>query len=507
MVSNFVRKWCFFFLTGFVALPCFAQQNPYQGITSLSSTKFTVLFEDYIERNKLKDRHGFYFDNTVDIVRFLEQFENLEILDLIALEWRINKEDFLQELPLLPNIKSLRVNERFLSQGLSWVTNFPLLEEITINAFEKDVDVAPLADLKHLSKLNLWGVTDEEKLIHAEQLPTSLTELHLEGFIVDPNDLNHLRLKKLALRSRFISSLPKKESLVDLDFLDLTNSSISDLSPLQSNQNLRVFNYSHPTREGLRANFDVIKTWTNLEELTLFGFPKNHATLRKGIEGLSNLRSLSLSGRKIGDLSFLEGMNLHELSMPVSLLALVPRSVLLNPQLVSLDPGGLEFPDGIFSWDDFSPNLSKLDLGYSDYCDLSQLTRFPLVNLNCESIEIVENGKDLIAFAPTLESLTSSEEVMLAVIDAYGEEILSSFVKLKHLNLELGRSKSFDSLDFLKRFPRLEEIEIHLPRKMPPEALDVFLEMKHLKKIDLMGHSLESWVRAKELAKLGVPIH
>jgi len=199
-------------------------------------------------------------------------------------------------------------------------------------------------------------------------------------------------------------------------------------------------------------------------------------------------------------------LNLSELSTEGRLLNLIPDSILRNSSLTALSTTELELLDSAFSWNQLSPNIRNLDLGYSDFCDFSELSRFPLTSLSCEDVDFINNEEQLITFAPTLESLTCKGSTIYSVVNTYGDDILASFVKLKRLNIDFGENNKFNSLNFLKKLPLLEELEINSARELPPEAFNVFLEMKNLNNITVFDETIDIYKKMQELLKNDIPI-
>jgi hypothetical protein len=89
----------------------------------------------------------------------------------------------------------------------------------------------------------------------------------------------------------------------------------------------------------------------------------------------------------------------------------------------------------------------------------------------------------------------------------YGDDVFASFLKLKRLNIDFDENNKFSSLSFLKKFPVLEDLKIDSAREIPPQAFDIFLEMKGLKRISVMGTSFEIYMKMQELVKNDVPIY
>lgn len=487
------------------------EKNPYSEIRELSYSKFGQLFEDYINKKGLKNQYGFYTEKTSDVIHFLEQFVNLEKLHCGFFRYpcKVDLEKFTKNPPRLPNLKSLILDREFASHDLDWIVSYSSLESLTICDFcgsNKEIDVTPLQAMEHLLNFKLlWG-TPNAKVVHANRLPLSLQSLCLDDCCIDPMELNHLKLKKLELNSKSITNLPEKSALAGLEYLDLSGSAISNLSAIEGNQNLKIFMYCYPRGSGLKANFSILSTLSNLEELDLAQFPQRHEDLENAIRGLSKLQKLTLTGPKLFNLSFLEGFNLSKLAVEARLLNLIPDSILGNPSLIDVETTELELLDSTFSWNRLSPNMRYLDLGYSDFCDFSELSRFPLVSLMCEAVDCINNEAQLIAFAPTLESLTCKGSTIYSVINIYGDDILASFAKLKCLNIDFGKNNKFNSLNFLKKFPLLEELEIRSARELPVEAFDVFLEIKNLKNISIIDGSVDIDRKIWELLKKDIPI-
>ena len=485
-IASKFRKNCLLILTLTSFLPGFAETAP-NDINQINPCP--TEYRNHFSYLELWEELGFNRLETDEFIDLLSQLVDLEELDLKYI-YLDNLNQFIENPPSLPKLKSLKIDES-MSQDLSWILSYPALENLSITGFTS-LDLAPLSQLKHLSKLELVTWESDATVVHGDQLPTSLKTLILFHCKIDPHELNHLRLKELQLSSEFIAQLPQKESLTDLVSLNITSSSIRDLNPIQDNHSLKIFEYSFPNEEGSEANFEVLATLPNLEELTLIEFPQSQSKFQAATQGLSKLQKLMLTGNELNDLSFLNANNLQFLATSGKLLPTLPTTVLSSPSLVKIFTFLLAREDSNFICDHISPNLRELDLAVSEYCDLAKLSRFPLEILLCADVVSIENKMHLLALAPTLQKLSVRENVLHSMIETHGEDALEAFVKLNSLQIYLDDSGNNSSLDYLARFPSLKELEIGKAERLTSSDLDIFYEMKNLK-------SLEIWDAPEEL--------
>ena len=225
-----------------------------------------------------------------------------------------------------------------------------------------------------------------------------------------------LRLTRLNGEDRQIKDLTGLELAINMDFLLLGFNPISDISPLSSLEQLRIFNMAvcqisdirplaNLTRlESLHLHYNRIEDITplaNLTQLTDLWLNHNQIVDVSPLGDLKNLTDLQIGGNAIRDFSPLLGLNLthvdvdirmlHELASVVvkvpdlnlkhavrealSLPSEVPLTQLLMNQLTGLEAVDSQITD--LTGLEHALNLTWLHLGVNEIHDLS-----PLAGLN-----------------------------------------------------------------------------------------------------------------------------
>lgn len=130
--------------------------------------------------------------------------------------------------------------------GLEFAVN---LEELHLGGRNRITDLSPLANLKNLTHLHLWHrqVADMPPVTNLDISP--LSEL--------------INLEFLVLERSGISNISPLAELINLDELSLIDNSISDISPLTGLKKLRALYLSH----NHIVDFSPLAGFTNLETL------------------------------------------------------------------------------------------------------------------------------------------------------------------------------------------------------------------------------------------------
>jgi len=167
----------------------------------------------------------------------LNQLEGLQGLQELYLAGTLCGDEDLEQLLLFPQLKKLRVSK--LSQvtrpGMEQIAQLKQLEELDLseNSALFDDDVAPLAEMTSLKKLNLWrvaitdaGVGHLQGLINMEWLNLDNTQLTDAGL---PALKNMKKLTFLHLGSTAVSDagLPELAGLKTLKDLKLTRTAVT----------------------------------------------------------------------------------------------------------------------------------------------------------------------------------------------------------------------------------------------------------------------------------------
>ncbi|MCH9613247.1 MAG: hypothetical protein SP1CHLAM54_02450 [Chlamydiia bacterium] len=428
----------------------------------------------------------------------IQQFSEVEEfnLSLPYTFYTVYDQNLTPRLPLFPNLRTLTYGPEShrVFADLSFLQNCPKLESIRFLRTPKEVDGTDFENLSNLTLLSIGADYDDEfNFTNMDKLPTSLKQLKLGYCECDLSELSHLNLDTLEINySENLTAFPPRASLESLKTLDVSYSSVEDLSLLKNLPNLEVFCYSGPSGLGNRADFSVIATLPNLKELELFYFPKNERAFAKVLEGRKELDRLAFFGSRIRDLSCLEGITIRFLEVPAEHLEIIPSSVLSNPELKSLRTGDLEVLDEDFEWQNTCQHVETLFLEYSEYCDFANFAHMPLKTFKCPSTDCVDNVQALLAFAPTLEKLTLDYTVYQTLMQTCSKQDLQSFSHLKKISLKYCNFNTITSCAEFKAFPALEEVSLNgWQGDLSENCKTELLEMKGLNSLKVKGNFLK----------------
>jgi Leucine-rich repeat (LRR) protein len=433
--------------------------------------------------------------------REVGRLRNLQELDL-RLEGGSTPKGALDELRTLTNLVSLRVNGFF---DDDWrLASLRALKNLKVLQFGfselGDEDLAALKEFPQLTHLDIYTAATGAGVKHLKSL-AHLTDLRLSlnrnrGFDAVVSELaacRHLRRLRLADNNELSPGvLQKLGQLPDLTELDLHGFGIENgaepVDGLVQCKNLKWLRLSYyslkpgDVKEILKLKnlklFDHSDTWNaevglrdlfrlkSLEELDIFSpqhcSPGVTDEGLAGIEGLSNLRVLQLSGNAITDsglqriaaLTQLVQLKLaHTYVTDQGLARLKPLS-----RLAELDLFDTEILDGGLKELGALGRLRDLDLGMTQITDagLKHLARLSgLCRLNLESTSITNAGLHHLAAIESLEELDLSST---AITDAGLKELRS----LKNLrSLALKRTAVTDAgLSELQALPHLASLSL-----------------------------------------------
>ena len=157
-----------------------------------------------------------------------------------------------------------------------------------------------------------------------------------------PRDL--LRLTDLNIRLNIrakdvITNLQGLEYAVNLEFLNIERSNISDLTPLAGLQNIRVLKFYD-------GNISDLTPLAGLVKLTDLNLSQNNISDLTPLTGLVDLRYLSLGENNISDITPLDGLvNLKVLILEGNqIIDFTPLNGLVRIERLDLGPAGSEIP-------------------------------------------------------------------------------------------------------------------------------------------------------------------
>ena len=261
----------------------------------------------------------------------LDNMNNLKLIDL-SNNKLTTLDGILSGDKIYSKLQEIYLNDNSLTD-VSKLSRAPLVKTVTLsnNKLESD-DIAVLSNFTRLSYLSIANNAIDD--ISSLKNLTSLTELRLQNNIIsDVAPLEKLtNLTVLYLGDNNISTISKLENLTNLEVLYLNNNAISRIDVMKNMIKLRVVNISNNAINNANALVGIVPTeyYSGLEELyaennsiSSFEFVKNLTSLKKlllannkGIEeadyisdylkGLTNLKVLTLSGKKLNKLDFLK---------------------------------------------------------------------------------------------------------------------------------------------------------------------------------------------------------
>lgn len=235
------------------------------------------------------------------------------------------------------NVSLIELQDNDISDITSLKDN-ETIEVLNLNNNELDsIDIQVIKTMTNLKRLGMGGnnITSISELSDLASLPnlvelaifdSNLTNLdgiekftNLEILYIDSNQiedyskLNELsNLKVLGISENNLTNINMVENLTNLEELQAYNNKIEDISILNNNTNIKSLNLNGNNLNN--EDIEVLKTMQNLEEL---GISNNEQINQVSqIEGLTNLKGLTLSNSKIKDVSGIEKLtNLEYLEM------------------------------------------------------------------------------------------------------------------------------------------------------------------------------------------------
>ncbi|MCR4667325.1 MAG: hypothetical protein K5657_08560 [Desulfovibrio sp.] len=304
---------------------------------------------------------------------------------------------------------------------------FPGMTELKVSRGKRITDLAPLAGLSHLTRLEVLGC--QAKDLSPVAGLTALTHLNIDAAMTDllwMKDLTHL--KTVAVSSKHVTSLKGLPSIPDLKVLQISHASPGDLSPIPE---------SFPNLEELRLHYVTVP-----DDLS----PVTH---------LANLKHMDFYGAKVKNFSALATCpKLKKVTYYATKGA--DYASLASLQQVSELMGGLsELTD--MAWIAKMPNLKRFTLFAENVSDYSPLSATKLEYLKIwqmrKPVDLVPVGK-----IPTLKEL-----VFWSVEDASGSKALTGLANLEKFFVGgFNKKKGAENLDLscLAGMAKLKSLEL-----------------------------------------------
>ncbi|MDE0425579.1 MAG: leucine-rich repeat domain-containing protein [Candidatus Poribacteria bacterium] len=346
----------------------------------------------------------------------------------------------------------------------------------------EDISVSPLppisvADMHSLTRLVFpnwnWDFLEDVGFFIDDSAPLDLTglefavnlkELDLSNYSI--SDLSPLvrltNLRSLSVVNSAISDAYPFVGLIDLEALHLGHNQISDLSPLVNLQNLKVLHLNH----NQISNLFPLAALRNLEKLYL---NHNRVSDLSPLANLQNLTQLSLGYNQIQDVS------------PLSDLSHLETLGLRDNEIIDISP-----LSGLI-------NLTKLTLGHnqigaiSDLSDLTTLQElylgnneisyaFPLGNL--KNLRVLYLGYNQVSNLSPLAGLRNLTKLHLSGNQISDVSPLAGLRNLDELHLDHNRISDFGSirrvvnnLTIYVNSPQLESLVPHSVELSGPETV------------------------------------
>lgn len=223
--------------------------------------------------------------------------------------------------------------------------------------------------------------------------------------------------------------------LVNLRELDLLNTNVTDLTPLQGLRNLEVLTVGGEI-SGTSAISDLspLAGLTQLRELSVSGTEITDLSL---LAALTNLEHLSVTSSPLSDLTPLAGLaGLTELNLSINAITnLTPISTLINLETLYL--GGNQITDA----GPLAPltNLTQLGLAGNDIADLSPLTSLTgltLLELGAEHYMAPHYGPSNVSDISPLAGLTGLTTLDLSHTSVRDITPLANLTNLRRLYMK-----------------------------------------------------------------------
>ena len=353
----------------------------------------------------------------------------------------------------MSNLKEVYLDDvTFEDQDLSWLAEFPQMEEISISGLVDEIDLTPLSGLTNLTRLTFYQNNNSGAVVSDLSPLAGMT-----------------KMKRLSLCIDFdVKDLSPLAGMTQLEQLDLygnssnnSSSGLTDLSALAgmtSLTNLRL-------DVGDVRDFSVLAGMTQLQELRIYG----NAILDdiSFFRNLTELRTLNISGNYEGapvqkDLTALSGLvKLTDLQLNVPVADLHGLEPLVNLRAIRMYGGNSTYTDV-----DALAGLTELTSLYLPYRAYDDKNPLPPINLDglatltkLQSLEISDGVESL----EPLRNLTELRELRIQANNSNDGEIslapLSGLTKLT--SLDISADVAGGDLSALSGLTQLRSLRIY----------------------------------------------
>lgn len=344
-------------------------------------------------------------------------------------------------------------------------------------------NLKPIAGLKNLERVyaDNTGVTEKKALDFMSENRDILVLINTEMVMdwwksLDPNWKRVLKLK-------MNNQNPGKEDiirLVNTDSLNLSNEKLLEASPLAKFRKLEYLNVSH----NLFTDLDFAGSLNFLEDFYAENVPVESA---EGLEECKNLKTVSLKGTLVGDISALNSLNkllvldLDDTPLPEEQIV---EFLNVNPQVVVLYRS-----DELQTWwSDLSPEW-RLVFGLSE--NPTNLELHELI----ESTEVVIEDKYIVTLRPL------DEFVNLKKVSISNTQVTSLRDLMDHSQLEVLVCKNGPLVD-VEGLNRLRNLKVLDISNTAVEDLRPLAPIKSLETLNASGTNIKKLKGVSELINL-----
>lgn len=354
-------------------------------------------------------------------------------------------------------------NNGLTTEKIQPLANYKYLTYLSLA--DNDIDsITALKDLKYLLELRLQNnrisdVRDLKKL-------TSLKALYLGGNNIRSNIdfLDYLTdLRLLYLNDNQIEDISGLISLENLESINVSGNKIDTLSVLERYSNTLEEVYAEKNEI---ASFSFVKNLTKLRVLMLANnIPYVENSLTEYLSGLTSLQTLTLSGKPVSDLSFINGMT--ELTRLDVDNCQLPAYLVTSSLILTNDETGRrtleisEYQDNLGSILNRKStlkylNISNNNLAYYTSEILDYMREQQGININVDGITFTA------AFPTSLEALYEMNKIVVLYADNIHKNVDASaltplMTDLKYLSLE---NCGITDMSWLSKFRNLVFVDL-----------------------------------------------
>ncbi len=352
-------------------------------------------------------------------------------------------------------------------------------------------DSVDLADIKNIAAIDALDLSKNQYIQTIEPL-SQLGNLHV-----------------LNLSSTTITDLSPIRNLTELVELNLSNTPLQDISALKYSDKLVKFNISNTAV----ADISVLEKMTRMEHLDLSA---TNVTDFAALSNLTSLRYLNVKATKIANLSPIQALtNIVELNASKTLVEnLNPIKDLKNLAVLNLDSTKVSYAKALGSLE----NLKILHLNFTLVSDLSELQDAPrLERIYCDQTQINREMAD---------AFMASKKGVLVIFDSkdlkgWWDSLPIAWQKVfrdaaqtasSPTKEELAKITNLDSISIadqseikdIEPLQRLQKLQVLIANKTGVKNLSPLQEHKGIKSLDISDTEVEDISLLHQFTNLAV---